>query len=307
MTGTKDGAVFALNDMSAYSLNMEGVSIIPFKEDGINGFHMTPRCGKCAKGVIVEFGGSENGCNFLQATELALHGYEVFALYYFGTEKQPPVIHMIALEYFEKFIGLLKKKGISYAPLTIIGASRGAEFALVLADKYPDIIKHIVLYAPASYSLQGTDTSTTASSWSFSGKELPYIPLDLVTWSIALKEAESGKPINFRNVYLASIDNAKNREEAKIDFSHYKGDALVFAGKDDKVWHSATMAEDITKCMGARASAKIYPNTGHLFIESTLIDTPFFTMLMGGTEKSNIAAKEDSDKILLEKLSEWHL
>lgn len=143
------GTITYVGDMAKYPLEYENIAISEIKEGFLNGFHFIPN-EKSSKGSIVVFGGSDGGCDYDRAIELANDGYEVIALFYFGQDNQPKTYNNVPLEFFEEFLNYADNHDIDTTELTLIGTSKGAELTLLLSNLYSEI-DNIVLFSPSSY------------------------------------------------------------------------------------------------------------------------------------------------------------
>lgn len=145
----------------------------------IFGYHLTPNVVKHRE-VVVVFGGSEGSYNPMLVSELLHRGCEVYAMYYFGQKNQQSELQLVPLDFFDELQENIKKNAGFKKPLILCGSSKGAELALLLASKYPNSVNHLILYSPSAYVFQGItpDYSKRGSSWTFQGKELPFIALD---------------------------------------------------------------------------------------------------------------------------------
>lgn len=165
---------FNVTDRSLYPTDIEGIEIKYVDEGALQGFHLVPE-DKRYRGIIICYGGSEGGPNFEEAKRLAMEGCETLAVFMFGMKNQPKTLTKVPLEQFEDVLRYIRPK-IGTEPITILGTSKGAEYALNLATKYPEI-SNLILIAPSAYNFAGLDFDHYGSSWTWQGKELPYIDL----------------------------------------------------------------------------------------------------------------------------------
>lgn len=292
-----------LQDMSTYPLEYEGVMIEEIHQGSANGFHIIPN-NKTSNGVIVTFGGSEGGCNYFQAIDLAQNGYEVVALFFFGQENQPQLLNKVPIDFFDEFLVYAKDRNIDTETLTLLGGSKGAELSLLLTNYY-DEIDNAILYAPSSYVFQGLDFQNQASSWTYQGKELPYIsfmessPQSLFQMFSAMI---FNYPISYREQYETAVQNSENASDAVIDISNFEGNIIMFSGDDDAMWHSSVMAQEIYNQNQTNIENVVYEDVGHIFKDVTYANGLAF----GGVAKNNQNAGVDSDGKVLEFLKQHH-
>lgn len=292
-----------IQDMSAYPLEYEGLTVKEIKQNRLNGFHIVPD-NKTSKGAIVTFGGSEGGCNYFKAVDLAQNGFEVIALFYFGQDNQPAKMNKVPIDFFEEFLLYSEDNNLDIEPLTLIGGSKGAELSLLLTNYY-DEIDNLILYSPSSYIFQGLDFEDVGSSWTYQNQELPYIALyNASPQSLVQMFSASifNYPVSYRSQYETAVQNSENASAAFIDSSKFKGNILMFSGEDDAMWNSAEMAEQIYEKNATNTENIVYENVGHLFENMTY----GYGVAFGGTKENNQAAKTESDMKVLEFLGKFH-
>lgn len=291
-------------------LKEEGVEKIA--GDYMQGFHLTPQSqhltpqGRAHPGTVVVFGGSDGGANVEQAKMLRDNGYDVLALYFFGKPGQKEFIDEVPLEFFDEVIAYAKVKGNGSEPLTVIGTSKGAELTANLAARYPEI-SNIVLYTPADHtfgSLTYQQGSGATSSFTWNEQPVPFAKEQGSEMGTMLFRFALGLPVSYRAGYEANV--AAAAPDSIIDLSGFHGHGLLFAGTEDAMWQGDVAAETLA-AQNKNLEPHIYDGAGHLFHENIeeLIGPSWETM-MGGTVEANREAKLDSDRILLERLTEWH-
>ncbi|AUG76753.1 hypothetical protein CFP65_1882 [Kitasatospora sp. MMS16-BH015] len=216
--------------------------------------------------AVLVFGGSDGGNSKLfEAAMLASHGYPALSLGYFGLPGLPAKLEDVPLEYFAAAARLLAAQpGVDPAHVLAMGTSRGSEAALLLAERYPDLVHGAVVYAPSAQVVPGfPDEGTTA--WTDGGKPVPQgdIPLDRVS-----------------------------------------GPVLALAGWEDQVWAAGAAAGQIDRTLSAAANryphqALVYPAAGHgvgtlpYLPTGTSLVHPVLDKLasLGGSRPANAAAK----------------
>lgn len=286
---------------------IEGGTLLQAKVVGeyINGYHLRPK-EIMKKGVVVTFGGSEGSSNIDIAKKVAKEGYEVYSMYFFGQDNQRDSIARVPLEFFEELYTEIENNSVKNKPLTLIGASRGAELALILASKYPDMIDNIVLYAPSAYSFGGVvdDTGEECSPWTYNGEEIPFLKQsDLLGDEVgkAIVKKAMIKPMALEPVFTYLIEEGENVDEAMINISSVKANILLFAGKDDQLWPSYMMGQKIVEEHKGKNQLVAYDNVGHSFYGPT----EYNKIAIGGQYKDNAEAGKDSDDKLFEMLERW--
>jgi dienelactone hydrolase len=245
-------------------------------------------------GVLV-LGGSEGGIPSHLAKIIAENGFPVLALAYFKTKRTPEYLDMIPLEYFDQPIEwLIKNEYTQGGKIIIIGQSKGAELALLLASRKPEI-SGVVAFVPSAVIFQGMPKVfwPPRSSWSSMGKPIPFVPYNI-------------NNLPDKNNILAIYRNTLKRQDAVkkalIPVNKIQGPILLFSAADDGIWPSVQMSDMIIQSLkgqkfGYTYEHITYDNAGHTMMESNM---------MGGTEEGNRKARIDStDRMLsfLNKLS----
>ena len=296
-----------VTNISLYPTDIDGVDVTYVDEGRMQGFRFVPK-EKTHKGIVICFGGSEGSPNFENAKILAKEGYETFALFMFGMKNQEQTLRKIPLEQFEDVISYINKNIKDNKPISVLGASKGAEYALNLASKYPEI-DNLVLIAPAAYNFAGLDFKDYSSSWTYKGEELPYIDIKKSSFSSFLKNvlvpAITKSPISFKDTYNSAIEKDSTIEEKLIPVKDVKANILMIAGEDDLMWDSLAMANKIKE---QNLSAKIYSykGAGHIFAGNGILDLGKIRVATGGTAEGNEKAKNESRKAIDAFLEENH-
>jgi hypothetical protein len=119
--------------------------------------------------------------------------------------------------------------------IVVLGGSKGAELALLAASRNASI-RAVVALAPSSVVYQSiTNGRIRSSSWTAGGQELAYagyVESDAFTKSHRLVD-----------LYAPTLAAAP--PEAAIPIERIHGPILLIAGKDDQLWPSAAMAQQI--------------------------------------------------------------
>ncbi|MEX2784090.1 acyl-CoA thioester hydrolase/BAAT C-terminal domain-containing protein [Streptococcus sp. H49] len=294
-------------NLDLYPSEYEGVQIEHIKGDYLNGFHLRPSK-KTKKGVVVTFGGSEGSPGYYEGVSFALQGYEVLSLFSYGMPNQQPSLSKIPIDFFDEVLAYIEKNVADPAPLTLYGASKGAELCLNLVNYYSEI-DHIILMAPSAYNFNGLDYENISSSWTYKGKELPYISTmhaGFPEYIAFLFGMVSGAPTSYEPLYRTAIANTDKAADYEILQEAADADILIFAGGDDRMWPSASMAKVIKKTQGERAELHIYDKAGHIFAEGGYLASPYGLIATGGSKKENEAAGQAYREVLMERLNQWH-
>ena len=296
-----------VTDISLYPTYIDGVDVTYVDEGRMQGFRFVPK-EKLHKGLVICFGGSDGGPNFETAKRLAEEGYETFALFMFGMKNQEQTLRKIPLEQFEDVISYINKNIKDNKPISVFGASKGAEYALNLASKYPEI-DNLILIAPSSYNFAGLDFKDYGSSWTYKGEELPYIDIKKSSLNSFFKNiigpAIIKSPISFKDTYNSAIEEDATSQEKLIPIKDVKANILMIAGEDDLMWDSLAMANKIKEQI---PNAKIYSykGAGHIFAGNGILDLGKIRVATGGTAEGNEKAKSESRKTIDAFLEENH-
>lgn len=160
-----------------------------------------------------------------------------------GKEGLPKLPEEIELEYFENAIGwLVEQPEVNPDKVVVMGASRNAELALVLASTFPKKISGVIAYAPSSVSWSNTvlpyNSNEIKASWKYKGIDIPYVPMNKISGS-------NSDTINTLNYWKSGLNKIDFIEKAAIQVEKIQGPILLLSGKDDKVWPASLMANQI--------------------------------------------------------------
>lgn len=296
-----------VNDISLYPIATDGVDVTYVDEGRMQGFRFIPK-EKSHKGLVICFGGSEGSPNFETAKRLAEEGYETFPLFMFGMKNQEQTLRKISLEQFEDVINYINKNIKDNKPISVLGASKGAEYALNLASKYSEI-DNLILIAPSSYNFAGLDFKDYGSSWTYKGKELPYIDIKKSSFNSFLKNIIVSNiiksPISYKETYNSAIEKDSSSQEKLIPVKDVKANILMIVGEDDLMWDSLAMANKI-KEENPKAKIYSYKGAGHIFAGNGIINIKKVRIATGGTAEDNKKAKIESIKAIDAFLNENH-
>ncbi len=225
--------------------------------------------------VVIVLSGSGGGFDLDKAAALSRHGFATLALAYFGIPPLPAWLHRVPLDYFQAaFSWLASHPELDLERLGVLGVSRGAELALLLGSRFPQI-RAVVAYAPSSvaWSSGGRDSSTgeIIPCWTWRGEPVPFAPLPLRSFMLrsAIPVGIARRPVMFRNLFRAGLRNREAVERATIPVEQIRGPLMLVSGGDDHVWPAAEMAEVIRARLKSRAFPHAvehlhYPHAGHM-------------------------------------------
>ncbi len=219
--------------------------------DGIYGKLFLPTNCLPARPVIV-LGGSGGGLSWSAdvAAKLSQAGYAALALAYFRHPGLPANLANIPLEYFENAIRwFTTQPNTDCSQLAVIGASRGAELALLLAATFPEI-KAVVGYCPSSvvWGPIGGWRAWKKSAWTYAGKPVPTMRMGSGFAAIQARARNISqwimrRPIATTPCFEAALHSAAAVQSATIHVERITGPILLISGTDDQLWPSSQMAE----------------------------------------------------------------
>ena len=193
---------------------------------------------------------------------LQAEGYSVLHLSYFRAPGQNPRLELIPLEYFDTALAWLRRQPeVDGARLGIVGASKGAEAALLVAVRHPEL-KAVIAALPSSVVWPGIVWEGTSekigSSWTERGKPLPHLP------HVPYDARKGG---TMADNYAASLKAVAQHPEAVIPVERISGPLLLVCGELDEISPSCPMSRQIQARLIAhrRAEATLlaYKDAGH--------------------------------------------
>lgn len=260
--------------------------------------------------------GSNLAINALIAAPLASRGFNVLAVPFFGEKGLPAQLSRIPLEYFERvFEWLRTDPRTAGQPVQVVGMSKGAEAALLLASRYP-FIRRVALWAPHAYCFQGI-AFKNESSWTYQGKDLPYIRLKN-RWVAAdmLHCMVQNEPFGYTRTFIKGLAEARNKPEARIPVENAQADLLIFTGKQCNMWNtydgSVEIIDSLRKANYAHPyEMVVYEEAGEPYLVPYVIPVsinsvrilPRLTLSTGGTIRGNAFAQADTWEKTIEFLS----
>jgi uncharacterized protein len=246
---------------------------------------------------ILLLGGSEGGLArdlIRQAVLLQRAGYTVLHDAYHNAPGRNPQLADVPLEEFTNALDWLKRQpNVDPNAIGIVGYSKGAEAALLVATRYPGI-KAVVAGMPSSVVWDGLDPLSIFfglhSSWSQDGEKIHSLHYG---WF----DSDRG----LYGVFEDGLKKVGQRPETVIPVEKYKGKLMLVCGERDRLWPACPMADQIEKrgkrLRGPETLLLRYPEAGHGVmgapVPATDRDMKRFAEL-GGTAEANAAARADS-------------
>jgi len=264
-------------------------------EEGLLGNYY-PASGTGPRPGILLLGGSEGGLGWggtAQARALQAAGFSVLHLSYFRGPGQSRTLENAPLEAFDQALTWLSKQlSVDPSRLAVIGSSKGAEAALLIATRHPEL-KAVVAGMPSSVVWPGVDWeygfgSGSGSSWSEGGEPLDHVPYGKFDFQGGI-----------RSRYDGGLAQASRHAGAIIPIERARSPMLLICGEADSLWPSCPMARQIltraTERGGPEVKVLAYPDAGHaVFGTPVPKGDPRRERLgsTGGSPAGNAAARE---------------
>ena len=275
--------------------------------------------------AVVVLGGAEGGLIFadLIGPQLAARGYAVLGLAYFAPAANaiaglPTALNRIPVELLERAREWLRARPeADVQRLGVVGASKGGEFALVLAS-IDDWIDAVVAFVPSDTVWQGFEygapEDSMGSSWSRHGVDLPFLPQTGQRQEVIRGRQPGAPPIELARVSKANRAAASVQRiaAATIPVERSKAALLLVGGGDDRTGDSGASVERLSQRLASSHyrfpyEALVYPAAGHGIVGSgwsptTLHNTGVFND--GGTPEADARAQADAWTKMLAFLGE---
>lgn len=268
-----------------------------------------PGTGEGARPGVLLLGGSEGaigGGVTRMAKDLQAHGYAVLNMSYYRGPGQNVRLERVPLEMFDHALEWLKAQpNVDRERLAVIGGSKGAEAALIIAARHPEL-RAAIAGMPSSVAWQGLDWNILRQiftppdgSWSVGGKAIPFVPY--------VKEFNG----NLLDLYTKSLSHAGEHPDAIIPIEKSRAAVLLVCGRQDSLWPSCPMSEQVkaraAQMGGPAVTVLAYDTAGHgVFGLPVDKGDPNFGQLsgLGGTNEGNNDARADSWPKVLAALAE---
>ena len=119
----------------------------------------------------------------------------------------------------------------------LLGTSQGGGLVLNLASRYNDF-DGVVAIAPGHLNFPAGSITANTSAWTFNGKEVPYVPIPFSAVVLSLIGKKS-------KVWEIIFTAKRSNSEAEIEVEKITCPILLLSAKDDEVWPSQYMCEQI--------------------------------------------------------------
>lgn len=306
-----DGRVVATERL-VLTTRAPGLLVNQVDHGGLHGVWAHPRSEHPLPGIMI-LGGSEGGVRATAgfAEVLASHGYSVLALAYFGDRELPPALTEVPIEYMERGLSWLSAQPETDSNhLAVVGMSKGAEAALLLASHRTDL-DAVVGYAPSSVAWQ-SPVDANKSSWTIVGRPVPFVSTaDLSEGEFKrAAAADSAKQERSRpaSYYIAQVAPEQYRRAA-IAVERSSASFLLISGGRDRVWHSLEMGEAIvTRLHESGFDHGIehlkFPEAGHGIAGQGMRPSAGDPAVLGGTPGADARAQYEGWQRVLRFLEE---
>lgn len=229
-----------------------------------------------AAGVLVLSGSSgrveEDRCRVL-----AEQGATAASYRWFGD-----ALDLLPLESFDEPLSVLHER---CGRLVVMGTSRGAEAALLLGARHPEI-DAVVAVSPSDVvwaALSGERPQR--SSWTSGGEPLPFVPYD-DEW------VTDTDPPEYLEMYESALEKYADRvPAARIPVERIAGEVVAVAGGDDRLWPSLDFAESVLRrreAAGLDTTLVSHPEAGHRVVLPGETPPPPSPMAHGGTPAADV-------------------
>ena len=192
--------------------------------------------------VVITFSGSEGGSSAsdTMAWYYKQNGVSALGVTLFAGKETGKNLDRVPLEYVENAIVWLKAQG--YEKIAVDGISKGSEYALLAASRFPEI-SCVVVRVPSyfvSEGMIGRKAPSGTSCWSYRGEELSYTPYNI-------REFDLFKQLRrYREFNILSYNTGKDvTDESIIHVEDIHGPILLISTEADTIWPSAEQAEQL--------------------------------------------------------------
>lgn len=205
--------------------------------------------------LVVGLGGSEGGnawaSNYWKKVrdQFIDEGYSFLAVGYFKTKNSPKELDRIGIDDIYAMISEAKKKSNS-SKTAIVGGSRGADLALLLASYYSDI-NCVVGLSSSHVVFPGNTTHFLTSSWTYQGEELPFVPVNDASVPFIM----SG---DLRGAFSSMLQDKVAADKAAIKVEKIKGSVLLLSGTKDEICPSSEMSDEMIERLKENSFAYPY-------------------------------------------------
>lgn len=244
--------------------------------------------------AVLILGGSGGGIGWQDEMGqlLAGRGFVTLALAYIGMEGLPDALERIPVEYVEHGLTYLRlQPDVDSLRLGVAGVSKGGELALLVSSMHPEV-RAVATFVPSGIVFQSIGADSPSSSWSYWGREVPYVPY-----------GDAGDSQNIIDYYVAGLQQADSSTvaAATIPVERINGPVLILSGRNDNLWPSTELGDRVIERLDRHRFPHehthiAYEDAGHLISNIREEDVS----RRGGTEEGNRRAQVDAQRRFLE-------
>lgn len=265
------------------------------RSDGVDAQYWLPSGGSTRLAAIIRLHGSEGEFSAISSALLADEGFAVLDLRYIDPSGIPEIVEIPIETVTDALDWLGRDARIDPARVGVYGASKGAELALVAAA-YDTRIRAVAAWSPASVTFAGISIGSFSpgSSWSWQGRPLEHAPFWIDGLGVLRHVVRVlFRRVSLRHLYARALDRAP--KDARIPVERISGAVLLLAGRDDRMWPAARMADVLDGRLRAAGHANhetiLYDNAGHRMRYAVWPDLHAPSRFVGGgTPEANHAA-----------------
>jgi uncharacterized protein len=199
-----------------------------------------------AQPLVVGLGGSEGGNAWTsdrwkpKRDEFLKKGYAFLALGYFGMDSIPEVLDRISVDAIhDAIVKASQHPRIDRNRIILLGGSKGAELALLMASYYDDV-KAVIAIVPSHVTFPALTLSASTSSWMYREEEVPYVP---VPWSAVSALTKR----DLRRAFELMLEDTAAVSAARIRIEKIKGPIMLMSATQDEMWPSKEMSDEMVE------------------------------------------------------------
>jgi dienelactone hydrolase len=192
--------------------------------------------------LLVILGGSEGGMGMTGDRRAAVRqayldaGFALLVVGYFGLPGIPSGLDRIELSgVLDVIENTRSNPAVDAEKLSVLGVSKGAELALLLASRSAQI-STVVAVVGSEVVFGSPEWYSTSSSWSWQGQAIPFVRF---SWRSALPLVQG----DFRRGYEIAMQNQQAYQRALIPVQQMQADVLFVSGTADELWPSSEMSD----------------------------------------------------------------
>ena len=248
--------------------------------------------------AVLLLGGSEGGIGqglTDGARALQAEGFSVLTPGYFGVPGHAKTLQRVPLETFDRALRWLSSQPeVDRDRIAIAGVSKGAEAALLVAARHPEL-RAVIGGVPSSVSWPGISWRRPwpAPSWTSDGEDLAVLPYGRLRPSVLAGD--------LGRMYRDGLARVGDHPEAVIPVERIRAPMLLICGRSDSLWPSCPMASQVATRVNGAGVANVtvlaYSDAGHGVVGPPLDpkDDSYLELgRWGGTPSANNAARTDS-------------